>query len=58
MRGVTGEKGRLAIREVLYLDPKRKVLLLKADTKEYLIFVAGDQAQLIDRLEENAHATS
>jgi flagellar protein FliO/FliZ len=57
MRGITGGQGRLAISEVLYLDPKRKVIVLRADAKEYLLLVSGDHAQLIDKLEGNTHAS-
>lgn len=48
LRGATGASGRLQIAEVLYLDPKRKLMLVRADKKEYLLLVAGDTATLID----------
>lgn len=51
LRGVTGQQGRLGVVDVLYLDPRRKLTLVRADTREYLIFIAGDTAQLIDTLE-------
>ncbi len=51
LRGVSGQQGRLSVVDVLYLDPKRKLTLVRADTKEYLIFIAGENAQLIDTLE-------
>lgn len=51
LRGVTGQQGRLGVVDVLYLDPRRKLTLVRADAREYLIFIAGDTAQLIDTLE-------
>lgn len=55
LRGVTGGRGRLAVVEVLYLDPRRKLTLVRADGREYLMFLAGDRAQLIDTLEVKAN---
>lgn len=52
LRGVTGHQGRLSVVDVLYLDPKRKLTIVRADAREYLILIAGENAQLIDRLEE------
>lgn len=51
LRGVTGQQGRLGVVDVLYLDPRRKLTLVRADAREYLIFIAGDTAHLIDTLE-------
>lgn len=51
LRGVTGQQGRLAVVDVIYLDPRRKLVLVRADTREYLLLIAGDNAQLIDTLE-------
>lgn len=51
LRGVTGQHGRLAVVDVLYLDPKRKLTIVRADDREYLILIAGETAQLIERLE-------
>ena len=51
LRGVTGQQGRLGVVDVLYLDPRRKLTLVRVDAREYLIFIAGDTAQLIDTLE-------
>jgi flagellar protein FliO/FliZ len=58
LRGVTGQQGRLAVVDVLYLDPKRKLMLARADSREYLLFIAGDNAQLIDTLEAKDHEPS
>lgn len=52
LRGVTGQGGRLAVSEVLYLDPKRKLLIARADAQEYLLLVHGDAVTLIDKLEK------
>ena len=54
LRGVTGHKGRLAVVDVMYLDPKRKLTLVRADQREYLLLLSGDHAQLIDTLEAKA----
>lgn len=51
LRGVTGQNGRLGVVDVLYLDPKRKLTLVRADDREYLIFISGENAQLIDTME-------
>lgn len=55
LRGVTGNNGRLAVTDVLYLDPRRKITLVRADDREYLILIAGDTAQLIDTVEAKKH---
>lgn len=52
LRGVTGGKGRLAVVDVLYLDPKRKLTLVRADEREYLLLIAGDRAEVIDKIEK------
>jgi hypothetical protein len=51
LRGVSGQNGRLAVVDVLYLDPKRKLTLVRADAREYLIFINGENSQLIDSME-------
>ena len=50
LRGVTGAQDRLSVVDVLYLDPKRKLTLVRADNREYLLFISGDNAQVVDRL--------
>lgn len=52
MRGITGGQGRLAVNDVLYLDPRRKLTLVRADAREYLILLTGDKAEVIDRWEK------
>lgn len=54
LRGVTGGAGRLAVSEVLYLDPRRKLTLVRADGREYLLLLTGDQVQVVDKFEVKA----
>jgi len=54
LRGATGVGGRLAVSDVLYLDPKRKLMLVRADAREYVILVSGEQVTVIDKLEGSA----
>ena len=49
IRGVTGQHGRMAVVDVIYLDPKRKMVLVRADAREYLLLIAGDNAQVINQ---------
>ena len=42
--------GRLAVTDVLYVDPKRKMLLVRADSREYVLLVSGETVTVIDRL--------
>jgi flagellar protein FliO/FliZ len=49
IRGATGQHGRMAVVDVLYLDPKRKMILVRADAREYLLFVAGDQVHVMNQ---------
>lgn len=57
LRGVTGGVGRMQITDVLYIDPKRKLVLLRVDKKEYCLLVAGDTVTVVDRLgEKHDHA--
>ena len=58
LRGVTGQNGRLAVVDVLYLDPRRKLTLVRADAREYLLLIAGDTAQVIDSMEVKPHEPS
>lgn len=51
LRGATGAQGRLGINDVLYLDPRRKLLLVRADAREYLLLVAADSVTVIDKLD-------
>lgn len=50
MRGITGGTGRMQVREVLYLDAKRKMLLVQVDAREYILCVTPEGVQKIDIL--------
>lgn len=50
LRGATGAGGRLQVADVLFIDPKRKLLLVKADAREYVLLISGEQVTLIDKL--------
>ena len=56
-RGVTGAKGRLQMMDVLYLDPKRKIALVRADAQEYLLLITADNAHVIDKLSKQNDET-
>lgn len=58
LRGISGQQGRLAVVDVLYLDPKRKLTLVRADAREYLLLIAGEHAQVIDSMEAKKHEPS
>ena len=50
LRGITGSSGRLQVCDVLYLDPKRKLLLVAADKTEYLLLLSGDSATVLSSM--------
>ena len=50
LRGITGAQGRLQLLDVLFLDPKRKVVLLRADARDYVLLLSGETALVIDTL--------
>lgn len=50
LRGMTAASSRLKVEDVLYLDPRRKLVLVRADASEYLLLLAQESATLIDRL--------
>lgn len=51
MRGVTAATGRLGVVDTLYLDPKRKLVLVRADAREYVILLSGENVTVIDKLD-------
>lgn len=57
LRGITGQQGRLAMVDVLYLDRMRKLTLVRADNREYLLLIAGDRVEVIDRMEVKHEAS-
>ena len=50
LRGVTGSGARLQVSDVLYIDPKRKLVLVRFDAREYLLLLSGDVTTVIDQL--------
>lgn len=56
LRGVTGAAGRMQVADVLHLDPKRKMLLVRVDSAEYLLLITDSNAQLIATLGEKHEA--
>jgi flagellar protein FliO/FliZ len=50
LRGVTGSGGRLQVSDAIYIDPKRKLVLVRADTREYLLLLSGETTTVIDQL--------
>lgn len=56
LRGVTHSTGRLQVTDTLYLDPKRKLLLVRADAREYVILLAGETVTVIDKLDGKPNA--
>lgn len=57
LRGATGQAGRLQVVDALYMDPKRKLVLVRVDNAEYCLLVSGETVTVIDRLgEKKNHA--
>lgn len=56
LRGATGQAGRMQVVDVLYMDPRRKLVLVRADHQEYVLMVAGDSVTVIDKLEKKIDA--
>ena len=54
LRGITGSAGRLQICDVLYLDPKRKLIIVRADKTEYLLLLAGESASVLSTTPSSA----
>lgn len=57
LRGISGQKGRLQVVDVLYLDPRRKLTLVRADKREYVLLISGDNAQVIDTMDAKHETT-
>lgn len=49
MTGATGRKRRLALREVLPLDARRRLAIVKCDDTEYLIVLGASGETVIDK---------
>lgn len=56
LRGATGAQGRMQVMDVLYIDPKRKLVITRVDAREYLLLVTPEQASLLDTLPEKVSA--
>lgn len=56
LRGVTSGSGRLQVTEAIYLDPRRKLVLVRADRKEYLLLLNGESTVVVDTLPMKDHA--
>lgn len=56
LRGATGQAGRLQVVDVLYTDPRRKLMLVRADAHEYLLMLSGDSVTVVDKLDAKPHA--
>lgn len=44
----TGQGGRLSVSEALYIDSKRKLVLVKRDGKEHLLLLTGERELVIE----------
>lgn len=52
MRGLAGNRqGRLQLVDVLYLDPRRKLMLVRADTQEYVLLLTPEGTTVVDKRE-------
>jgi flagellar protein FliO/FliZ len=51
LRGATGAHGRLAVADVMYIDPKRKLMLVRADASEYLLLISGESVTVVDKMD-------
>lgn len=51
LRGATGAQGRMQVADVLYIDTKRKLLVVRVDTREYVLLVSGDIVTVVDKLD-------
>lgn len=51
LRGASGGGGRLQVLDTHYLDPKRKLVLVRADAREYVLVLAGETVTVVDRLD-------
>ena len=48
---VKSTSGLLEVKDSMFLDPKRRVLVIGMEDKRYVILLDGERAQLIDTLE-------
>lgn len=48
LRGARSLGGHLEVADTLYLDARRKVVVVKHKTREYVLLLSGDSATCID----------
>ena len=49
MTGVAGRKRRLSVKELLPIDPRRKLAIVKCDDTEYLIIFGPNGETVVDK---------
>ena len=47
---------RLSVQESLNLDPKRRAVILRCDTSEYLVIVGGERDFVLDQIEYKSNS--
>lgn len=55
VRGLTGAKKRLQVIEVLSLDARRRLMLIRRDNKEHLVILGTNGETVIEQGIESAH---
>ena len=45
-------KGHMEVVDTLYLEPRKRVVLVRCKSREHMILISGDQAQYISAIEE------
>ena len=53
MVGAKDEAGRMGIVEVRYLDPRRKLVLVRRDNVEHLLLLADGHSLVVETVEKN-----
>jgi flagellar biosynthetic protein FliO len=47
--------GHMEVLDVLYLDARRRLMLVKCKEKEYVVLMAGEQTQFLHHSEGGSH---
>jgi flagellar protein FliO/FliZ len=55
VRGIAGAKKRLQVVEVLSLDSRRRLMILRRDNKEHLVILGTNGETVIEQGIESAH---
>ncbi len=55
VRGITGAKKRLQVIEVLSLDARRRLMLIRRDDKEHLVILGTNGETVIEQGIESGH---